>query len=130
MTVMMVVMVVVVILLSLELLAHIVGILTVSVVLGLNIVDLVAKGLGVEVKGSTVAAANMEGDVLSTEYLLHGVLSGSHELCGKAEFAMGAEDSEGGNVAVALGRLLLHLGEDVSYNLASVVLSDVEELRP
>ena len=62
--------------------------------------------------------------------MFHGVLGGGHELGGEAELAVGAEDGEGGDVAVALGGLLLHLGEDVADDAAVVVLGDVEELRP
>ena len=62
--------------------------------------------------------------------LFHGVLGGGHEFGGEAEFAVGAEDGEGGDVAVAVGGLLLHLGEDVADDAAVVVFGDVEELRP
>lgn len=43
---------------------------------------------------------------------------------------MSSEDGEGGDMSVALGGLLLHLGQNVADNLAVVVLGDVEELRP
>lgn len=62
--------------------------------------------------------------------LFHGVLGSGHELGGEAELAVGAEDGEGSDVAVALVGLLLHLGEDVADDAAVVVLGDVEELRP
>lgn len=62
--------------------------------------------------------------------LFHGVLSSSHEFGGEAEFAVSSEDGEGGDVAVALGGLLLHLGQDIADNLAVVILGDVQELRP
>lgn len=62
--------------------------------------------------------------------MFHGVLGGAHELGGEAELAVGTEDGEGGDVAVALVALLFHLGEDVADDAAVVVLGDVEELRP
>lgn len=61
---------------------------------------------------------------------LHGVLGSGHELGGEAELAVSAEDGEGGYVTVALGGLLLHLGQDVADDAAAVVLGDIEELRP
>lgn len=128
--VMVVVVLVGVVRLALELLAHVVGVLAVGVVLGLHVVDLVTEGLGVEVEGGAVAAADVEGHVLGPVDGLHGVLGGGHELGGEAELAVGAEDGEGGDVAVALGGLLLHLGQDVADDAAAVVLGDIEELRP
>jgi len=74
--------------------------------------------------------ADMEGDVLGTEDLVHGGLRGRHELGGDTELAVRAEDCEGGDVAVAgLGGVLLHLGEHVADDAAAVVLGDEEELR-
>lgn len=72
----------------------------------------------------------MERDILGAEDVLHGVLGGAHELGGEAQLAVGAEDGEGGDVAMALVGLLLHLGEDIADDAAVVVLGDVEELRP
>lgn len=130
----MMVMVVVVVLMSAllraELLPHVVGILPVRIVLCLDVVDLVAERIRVEVERGAVAAADVEGDVIGGEDLLHGVLRGGHELGGESELAVRAEDSERGDVAVALGRLLLHLREDVADDAAAVVLGDVEELGP
>lgn len=57
--VMVVVVLVGVVRLALELLAHVVGVLAVGVVLGLHVVDLVPEGLGVEVEGGAVAAADV-----------------------------------------------------------------------
>lgn len=62
--------------------------------------------------------------------LFHGVLGCGHELGGEAELAVGAEDGEGGDVAVAVGGFFLHLGEDVADDAAVVVFGDVEELGP
>ena len=75
--------------------------------------------------------ADMEGDVLGAEDLVHGCLRYGHEIGGEPELAVGAEDREGGDVAVAgLGGVLLHLGEHVADDAADVVLRDEEELRP
>lgn len=116
---------------ALEVLAHVEGILAIGVILGLDVVDLVAESGGVEVEGGTVAAADVEGDVVGAEDLLHGVLRGGHELGGEAELAVGAEDGEGGDVAVAgLGGVLLHLGEHVADDPGAVVLRHEEQLRP
>ena len=117
-------------LLPLELLPHIIGVLAVGVVLGLDVVDLVAERLGVEVEGGSVALADVERDVLGAEDLFHGVLGGAHELGGEAELAVGAEHGERGDVAVALGALLLHLRQHVADDPAVVVLGHVEQLRP
>jgi len=62
--------------------------------------------------------------------LFHGVLSGGHEFGGETKFAVGAEDGEGGDVAVAVGGLFHHLGEDVADDATVVVFGDVEKLRP
>jgi hypothetical protein len=116
---------------ALKLLAHIKGILTISIILGLNIVDLIAKSGGIQVESSPVAPADMERNIIGAKHLLHGVLSSGHELGGKAELAVGAEDSKGGDVAVArLGGVLLHLGQNISHDLASVVLCHEQKLRP
>jgi len=129
-----VVVVVMVMLLRLRLperLAHIVRVLPIGVVLGLDVVDLVPEGGGVEVEGGAVGSADVEGDVLGTEDLVHGGLRGGHELGGETELAVRAEDRQGGDVAVAgLGGVLLHLGEHVAHDAAAVVLGDEEELRP
>lgn len=116
---------------ALELLAHVIGVLSVGVVLGLDVVDAVAESGGVEGKGGAVAASDVEGDVLGAEDGLHSVLGGGHELGGEAELAVGAENSKGGDVAVAgLGGVLLHFRENVSDDLAAVVLRHEEQLRP
>lgn len=117
-------------LLPLELLPHIVGVLAVGVVLALDVVDLVAERLCVEIESGSVALPDMERDVLGAEDLFHGVLRGAHELGGDAELAVGSEDGERGDVAVALGALLLHLRQNVADDTAVVVLGDVEKLRP
>ena len=99
-----VVVMVVVVLLRLRLpqrLAHIERVLSVGVVLGLDVVDLVPEGGGVEVEGGAVGPAHVEGDVLGAEDLAHGGLRGGDELGGKPQLAVGAEDGEGGDVAVA-----------------------------
>ena len=99
-----VVVMVVVVLLRLRLphrLAHIERVLPVGVVLGLDVVDLVPEGGGVEVEGGAVGPAHVEGDVLGAEDLVHGGLCGGHELGGEPQLAVGAEDGEGGDVAVA-----------------------------
>lgn len=116
---------------ALELLPHVVGVFAVGVILGLDVVDLVSEGGSVEVDGGAVAATDVEGDVLGAKDGLHGVLGGGHELGGKAELAVGAENGEGGDVAVArLGGVLLHLGQDVAHDLAAVILGNKEELWP
>jgi len=129
-----VVVVMMVVLLRLRLpqrLAHIERVLSVGVVLGLDVVDLVPEGGGVEVEGGAVGPAHVEGDVLGAEDLVHGGLCGGHEFGGEPQLAVGAEDGEGGDVAVAgLRGVLLHLGEHVADDAAAVVLCDEEELRP
>lgn len=128
------VVVVMVVLLGLRLpqrLAHVVGVLAVGVVLGLDVVDLVPERGGVEVEGRAVGAADVEGDVLSAEHLVHGGLRGGHELGGEAELAVGAEHGEGGDVAVArLRGVLLHLREHVADDPAAVILRHEQQLRP
>lgn len=127
---MMVMMVMVMMLLLLELLPHVISILTISIILSLNVMNLVAQGFGVEVKRGTVALADMKGNVLGSKDLVHGVLGGGHEFGGEAEFAVSAEDGEGGDVAVAIGGFFFHFGEDVADDATVVIFSDVEELRP
>lgn len=117
-------------LLPLKLLPHVVSILPIRIILSLHIMNLVPQCLRVQVKRRTVALPNMQRDILSTKHLFHGVLGGGHELGGEPEFAVGTEDGEGGDVAVALVSLFLHLSEDVTDDAAVVVLGDVEKLRP
>lgn len=64
-----VVMVMMVVLLPLELLPHVVSILPVRIILGLHIMNLVAKGLRVQIEGRAVALAHVEGHVLGTKHL-------------------------------------------------------------
>ena len=98
-----------------ERLAHAERVLPVGVVLGLDAVDLVPDSGGVEVDGGAVGLADVERDILGVKDLLHGSLRCGHELGGEPELAVGAEDREGGDVAVAgLGEVLLHLGEHVA----------------
>lgn len=129
-----VVVVVMVVLLRLRLpqrLAHVESILPVGVVLGLDVVDLVPEGGVIEVEGGAVGSAHVEGDVLGAEDLVHGGLRRGHELGGEPQLAVGAEDGEGGDVAMAgLRGVLLHLGEHVADDAAAVVLGDEEELWP
>lgn len=65
----MVIMVMMVVLLPLELLPHVVSILPVRIILGLHIMNLVAKGLRVQIEGRAVALAHVEGHVLGTKHL-------------------------------------------------------------
>ncbi|KAL8259989.1 hypothetical protein R6Q59_027942 [Mikania micrantha] len=58
------------------------------------------------------------------------IQSRGHELGSKAQLPVGAEDGEGGYVAVTLGGLFFHLGEHVTDDLSAVILSDVEEMGP
>jgi hypothetical protein len=85
-----------------ERLAHVERVLSIGVVLGLYIVDLVPESGGVEVEGGAVGSADVEGDVLGAKDLVHGCLRGGHELGGEPELAVGAEHREGGDVAVAV----------------------------
>lgn len=63
-------------------------------------------------------------------YLSHGILCGGREFGGETEFALGAEDDEGGDMAVTVGALSLHLGEDVANDATVVIVVDMEKLRP
>ncbi|CAA7398884.1 unnamed protein product [Spirodela intermedia] len=119
--IMVMVMMMVVVVVLVGILAHVISVLPIGVVLGLNIVVL----------SGAIGPADVKGDVLCAVDAFHGVLRGGHELRGQAEFAVGAEDGERGDVTVAgLGRVLLHLRENVSDDLAAIVLRDVEKLRP
>ena len=115
--------------LALELLTHVVSILIVGVVLGLDVVNLVAECLGTKIEGGAVTLPHVEGDVLGSMadwarllFLTRLLFLMWSELGGEAELAVGAEDGEGGDVAVALGGVLLHLGEDVADDTGVVVL--------
>ena len=104
--------------------------LGVGIVLGFNVVDLEAEGGRVEREGGAVALAHVERDVLGLEGLGHHLLRCRHELGREAHLAVRAQHGERGDVAVHLGRVLLHLGEHVADDLALAVLSDIEQLRP
>jgi hypothetical protein len=84
-----------------ERLAHVERVLSIRVVLGLYVVDLVPESGGVEVEGGAVGSADVEGDVLGAKDLVHGCLRGGHELGGEPELAVGAEHRKGDDVAVA-----------------------------
>lgn len=117
----------------LELFPHIVCILSVRIVLGFYVVNFVTQSRCVEVERRPIASTNMERYVLSSEDTTHGVLGGGHQLRCEAELAVSAEDGEGRDMPVARltwGKFLLHLGENVSDDFASVVLGDVKELGP
>ncbi|GLT84222.1 hypothetical protein SLE2022_024670 [Rubroshorea leprosula] len=68
-------------------------------------------------------------EIKKNQDLLHGSLSGVHELGGKAKFAVGAEDGKRGDVAVALIAFFFHLGMNVTDDSTVAVLSHVEQLR-
>lgn len=127
MTMMMMVMMV---LLSLELLPHVICILSICIVLCLHVMYLVPQCFSVQIECSTIAFTHMQRNILSPINLFHGILSSIHELRGESQLAMSAEDGEGGDVAVALVGLFLHLRQDVPDDPAVVVLRHVEELRP
>lgn len=71
-----------------KVLAHVVGILRVRVVLGLDVVDLVLERGRVQAEGSAVALAHVQRDVLRRKALLHGRLRSVHELRSQAHLAV------------------------------------------
>ena len=103
------VVVVMVVLLRLRLperLAQVERVLSINVVLGLYVVDLVPESGDVKFEGNTVGSADVEADVLGAKDLVHGCLHGGHELGGEPELAVGAEHREGGDVVVAARRVV------------------------
>lgn len=118
------------VLLSLELLPHVIRILSICIVLRLHIMYLVPQCLSVQIKCSTIAFTHMQRNILSPINLFHGILSSIHELRGKSQLAMSSENGERGDVAMALIGLFLHLRQNVPDNTAIVVLRYVEKLRP
>lgn len=67
--VMVVMMVLLMLLLPLELLPHVISILSVRIILSLHIMNLVPQGLGVQIEGRAVALAHVQGHVLGTKHL-------------------------------------------------------------
>ena len=89
-----------------------------------------SKNPNYNLQSSSSNQDSRKGEDFELTNLFHGGLSGGHELSSETELAMGAENGEGSDVAVALVALLFHLGEDVADDAAVVVLGDVEKLRP
>lgn len=75
-------------LLPLQLLPHIIGVLPISIVLCLNIMNLVPQRFRVEIEGSPIALPHVKRHVLSPKHLLHCVLRRVHELRGQPELAV------------------------------------------
>jgi len=67
--VMVVMMVLLMLLLPLELLPHVISILSVRIILSLHIMNLVPQGLRVQIEGRAVALAHVQGHVLGTKHL-------------------------------------------------------------
>ena len=111
---------------------HVIGIFVIEIVLGLNLDTSELESTLVEVEGSGVGLTDVEGaevGVVDFAHFLHGT---AHQGGGSTELAVGAEDGEGGDVAVSLADILfvVDFGEDVTSDLVVDVFEDEEVLGP
>mmetsp|Transcript_2226 Transcript_2226/g.6361 ORF Transcript_2226/g.6361 Transcript_2226/m.6361 type:complete len:204 (-) Transcript_2226:266-877(-) len=96
-----------------KVLPHVVRVLLVGVVLGLDVVDLEAERGRVEGKGCAVRLPHVQRDKLGLEGLLHRLLCCRHELGSDTHLAVRPQHCERSDVTMHLGRILLHFGKHV-----------------
>lgn len=97
---------------------HGIRILAVGVVLALDLLDLEAQRIAVQMQGGDVAHAHVQAHVVGVEHLRHRALAHAHEFLRDAEPAVCAHDRQGRDVAVldSVRGVFFHFGEHVPDN--------------
>lgn len=105
---------------------HRVRVLAVRIVLGLDLQDLEAQRVCIEVQSGPIALTHVQRYIFGVEALHHGTRCLIHKFLCQTKTTIRAFDSERRDVAVLAVRVrLLHLGQDIAHNVPFVVLCNV-----